>query len=107
MTNDQTGHWSLVIGHWTFPEGRRSTVATRDCWRALGVSLAALALYPPPPAGAKDPEDGKIKVRPDKPFEPYKHLLPTAKVIEQYEARLKKNPKDHLTWTLLGQTYAR
>jgi tetratricopeptide (TPR) repeat protein len=63
-----------------------------------------------PPAGAKDPpkDKGTIKVREEKePYAPYKHLLPTDKVIEQYQERLKRNPKDLQACTMLAHLLIR
>src|SRR5579863_850381 len=71
--------------------------------------LAAVGLLPLP-VGAKDPpkDKGTIKVREEKePYAPYKQLLPTDKVIEQYQERLKRNPKDLQACTMLAQLYIR
>ena len=77
----------------------------RLAWAVLAV-LGGLGLA----AGAKDPPKDKatIKVREDKePYAPYKHLLPTDKVIEQYQDRLKRNPKDIQACTMLAQLHIR
>ena len=69
-------------------------------------AVCALAI----PASAKDPpkDTGTIKVRVEKePYEPYKHLLPTDKVIEQFQDRVKRNPRDLFAYTMLAHLYIR
>lgn len=48
-----------------------------------------------------------IKVRDEKPFVPYDHLLPINTVIQQYQDRLKANPKDGPGYTQLANLYIR
>ena len=68
------------------------------CFR-LRILVLCFAL--PALAAAKDPPT--IKVREDKePYAPYKHLLSTEKVIEQFEARVKRNSKDLQGYTILA-----
>ncbi len=62
-----------------------------------GVILAALACAC---AAAR----GKDKAP---PYDPYKFVLPTDRVIEHYEGAARKNPKDFHTLTLLGQLHIR
>ena len=73
----------------------------------LGGSLALPSVGEEPPPIKIRVENG-IKIRVEKePYAPYKQLLPTGKVIEQYQNRLKRNPKDLQACTMLAQLYIR
>jgi tetratricopeptide (TPR) repeat protein len=75
----------------------------------LGAALVIAALSAgeePPPIKIK--VINGIKVRVDKePYAPYKQLLTTDKVIEQYQQSLKRNPRDLQACTMLATLHIR
>jgi tetratricopeptide (TPR) repeat protein len=71
----------------------------------LAIAVLSAAEEPPP---IKIRVENGIKVRVEKePYAPYKQLLTTDKVIEQYQQRLKRNPKDLQACTMLAHLHIR
>ena len=90
------------------------TVAKCSCILGTVLVIAGLGGSLALPSAAQDPPPVKIRVEKGikvrvetEPYEPYKHLLPTGKVIEQYKERLKRNPKDLQACTMLAGLYIR
>src|SRR5438876_103467 len=93
----------MGFGPWSFSE---SFVRTKQRGKMMNPLRLAVLLCVGPLLGAAPPKD-KEKPKPEPEYAPYKNYVPTDRMIEFYQAEIKRDPKSYGSYTLLGSMYLR